>query len=299
VANLITFLIKNNYPTSLFFYYKINPMEKPISRVVPLAPKQNAPGFRSVDIFTYEHDIEPFLVFTEFHMDRPIFGPHPHAGVSVMTYMLPDSPGAFLNRDSRGDRSVIEPGGIHVTQAGSGVKHDEVPTMPGTDCHGFQIWINHADRDRLVAPAAYHAKPAEVPEWSTDGVHLRVIQGHFNGLTSPITLVTSTLLFHVRLAPHASVAVAAREMAFTYLMAGELLANGQPLAAKALVKYGAEGDVATLRAGATGAELMFASGTPHREPIVYGGPFVMTTAEQMHDTRLRLGRGEMGELAGL
>jgi redox-sensitive bicupin YhaK (pirin superfamily) len=27
---------------------------------------------------------------------------------------------------------------------GSGVKHDEVPTVPGTDCHGFQTWINHA-----------------------------------------------------------------------------------------------------------------------------------------------------------
>jgi hypothetical protein len=57
--------------------------------------------------------------------------------------------------------------------------------------------------------------------------------------------------------------------------------------------------VATLRAGAAGAELMYASGTPHREPIVYGGPFVMTTQEQMHQTRLRLGRGEMGQLAPL
>lgn len=274
-------------------------MEKPINQIVPLAFRQNAPGFRSVDIFTYEHDIEPFLVFTEYHMDRSIFGPHPHAGVSVMTYMLPDSPGAFLNRDSLGDRSVIEPGGIHVTQAGRGLHHDEVPTAPGTDCHGFQIWINHADRDRLVAPAAFHAKPSEVPEWNEGGVHLRVIQGHFGGLKSPITLVTSTLLFHVRLAPHASVALEAREMTFAYLMGGELLADGQTVAAKALARFGPEGDVATLRAGAAGAELMYASGTPHREPIVYGGPFVMTTQEQMHQTRLRLGRGEMGQLAPL
>jgi hypothetical protein len=29
---------------------------------------------------------------------------------------------------------------------------------------------------------------------------------------------------------------------------------------------------------------------------VYGGPFVMTTEAQMRDTKLRLGRGEMGEL---
>jgi quercetin 2,3-dioxygenase len=274
-------------------------MEKTISQIVPRAFRQNAAGFRSVDIFAHEHAIEPFLVFTEFHMDRPIFGPHPHAGVSVMTYLLPDSPGAFLNRDSLGDHSLIEPGGIHVTQAGRGVKHDEVPTVPGTDCHGFQIWINHADRDRLVAPAAFHAKAAEVPEWSGDGVHLRVVQGQFAAISSPIKLVTRTLLFHLRLGPHASVALEAREMAFAYLMQGELLANGQTVANQALILYGPEGDQATIRAGAAGAELMYASGTPHREPIVYGGPFVMTTEQQMRDTRLRLGRGEMGELLPL
>lgn len=96
-------------------------------------------GLKSVDAFHTEYDFEPFLVFTEFYMSRPIFGPHPHAGVSVMTYMLPDSKGSFLNRDSAGDESIIEPGGIHVTQAGSGIKHDETPTVLGVDCHGFQI----------------------------------------------------------------------------------------------------------------------------------------------------------------
>jgi hypothetical protein len=62
-------------------------MKKAIKKTTPLSFKENAPGFRSIDIYHSKFDIEPFLVFTEFHMDRPIFGPHPHAGVSVMTYM--------------------------------------------------------------------------------------------------------------------------------------------------------------------------------------------------------------------
>jgi quercetin 2,3-dioxygenase len=106
-------------------------MEKQIKNISSLHFKQNAPGFLSVDLFHAEHGFEPFLVFTEFHMDRPIFGPNAHAGVSVMTYMLPDSQGSFLNRDSLGDHSIIDPSGIHVTQAGSGVKHDEAPTIAG------------------------------------------------------------------------------------------------------------------------------------------------------------------------
>jgi quercetin 2,3-dioxygenase len=91
-------------------------MLKKIKSINQLHFKENFPGFSSVDTYDTEYGFEPFLVFTEFHMDRPIFGPHPHAGVSVMTYMLPDSKGSFLNRDSRGDKSTIEPGGLHVTQ---------------------------------------------------------------------------------------------------------------------------------------------------------------------------------------
>jgi redox-sensitive bicupin YhaK (pirin superfamily) len=41
---------------------------------------------------------------------------------------------------------------------------------------------------------------------------------------------------------------------------------------------------------------MFATGIPHNEPITYGGPFVMTTPEQMAETKRRYARGEMGKL---
>ncbi|MGL5892887.1 MAG: pirin-like C-terminal cupin domain-containing protein, partial [Bacteroidia bacterium] len=47
------------------------------------------------------------------------------------------------------------------------------------------------------------------------------------------------------------------------------------------------------------ANFLYVSGTPQNEPIVHGGPFVMTTDEQMHETKKRLGRGEMGELMPL
>ena len=190
-------------------------MQKQIKKISNQQFKQNAVGFNSVDTFHSEYGFEPFLVFTEFHMDRPIFGPHPHAGVSVMTYMMPDSKGSFLNRDSRGDHSIIEPGGIHVTQAGSGVKHDEVPTVTGTDCHGFQIWINHADKDRLVEPKAFHAFSKDVPEFKSENVLIRIVQGQYQNLKSPIELVTKTTLFDVTLQPNTSIEFDAMEMAFS------------------------------------------------------------------------------------
>lgn len=271
-------------------------MQKQIAKITPLVMKPNPMGFTSVDIFHHELNIEPFLVFTEFHMDRPIFGPHPHAGVSVMTYMMPDSKGSFLNRDSKGDHSIIEPGGIHVTQTGSGIKHDEVPTEIGVDCHGFQIWINHADKDRLVEPKAFHASANEVPEINTDDFRLRVVQGSFAGKASPIQLVTETLIFDVSLQAGAGIELPAKAMAFVYLMNGNISIGDRTVEGRSMVSFGEAGDLVNIQSAAGPAHFLFASGTPHHEPIVYGGPFVMTTEEQMRATKIRLGKGEMGEL---
>lgn len=271
-------------------------MEKSIQRITRQVLQPNRLGFTSVDMFHTEFQFEPFLVFTEFHMDRPIFGPHPHAGISVMTYMMPDSTGSFLNRDSLGDHSIIEPGGMHVTQAGSGIKHDEVPTITGVDCHGFQIWINHADANRLVEPKAFHASAKEVPEWVEDAFVLRILQGSYRDLSSPIDLVTKTSLFDVTLQPNARLELPAAEMAFIYLLSGTVAVGGQHVSARAMINFTTEGNQVIVQAADETASFIYASGTPHHEPIVPSGPFVMTTDAQMVDTQLRLRRGEMGEL---
>jgi redox-sensitive bicupin YhaK (pirin superfamily) len=271
-------------------------MEKQIKEISQKQLVENSDGFTSVDMFHTEHNFEPFLVFTEFHMDRLIFGPHPHAGISVMTYMMPDSEGSFINRDSRGDNSIIEPGGLHITQAGSGVKHVEYPSVAGTDCHGFQIWINHSDTDRLVAPDSFHASAADIPEWRSENIVLRVIQGSYLGISSPIKLVTETCLFHALLEPNSEIEFDASEMAFIYNVSGELFAGGQKILPLTLVLFKSEGDKVKAATGNSKASFLFASGTPHNEPIVQGGPFVMTTDEQMNAAFERLRRGEMGEL---
>lgn len=274
-------------------------MQKTIKKITKQVLQPNHMGFTSVDMFHTEFDFEPFLVFTEFHMDKAIFGPHPHAGVSVMTYMMPDSKGSFLNRDSRGDHSIIEPGGIHVTQTGSGIKHDEVPTVNGIDCHGFQIWINHSDKNRLVEPKAFHAFSKDVPEYNSEIVRVRVLQGAYQQLTSPIELVTKTILLDVTLLPNATIELDAKEMAFIYLMKGSIFIEGKEIRSTAMINFEKAGDRIVVTTGKEVAHFMFASGTPHNEPIVHGGPFVMTTNDQMKATQERLRRGEMGELLPL
>ncbi len=254
------------------------------------------PGLKGVDIFASQYPIEPFLVFTEYLMDRPVFGPHPHAGVSVMTYMLPDSKNSFINRDSFGDISEIEPGGVHISQAGKGLQHDEFPKINGIEAHGFQIWINHADKDRLVTPKAIHAKPSEVPEVITGDYKLRIIHGEYDNQRSQYQMVTDVNLLHVFLNAGKSITLHAQEMAFVYSLNGNGDVDGEKILAQSMVNFSKEGNQIVVNAGENGLEFMLGTGVPHNEPITYGGPFVMTTPEQMADTKRRYGRGEMGEL---
>lgn len=271
-------------------------MNKSILKKHDLKFKQAFPGLKGVDIMAHSYPIEPFLVFTEFLMEKPVFGPHPHAGISVMTYMLPDSQGSFINRDSQGDFSYIEPGGMHIMQAGSGMYHDEFPKVTGHETHGFQIWINHADKNRFVTPKSMHASAKEVPEKTTDDYKVRIVHGEFEGIKPNYKMVTAVNLFHVFLHPNKSITLDALPMAFAYALKGSGKSEGENIQAQTLINYSLDGDKVTISASAQGLEFMFATGTPHNEPITYGGPFVMTTKEQMIETQRRHANGEMGNL---
>lgn len=254
------------------------------------------PGLSGVTIMAKDFAIEPFLVFTEFKMDKPVFGPHPHAGISVMTYMLPDSKGSFINRDSNGDFSTIEPGGLHITQAGSGIHHDEFPSMTGVETHGFQIWINHTEEMRMITPKAIHANANDITEIKSDDATIRLIHGQYGSYNSSYQMVTDVTLLHVFLTPGRSLHLPAKEMAFIYGLKGNGFSNGQEVNPQRLINYSEEGDLLEISAVNNGLEFMFGTGIPLKETITYGGPFVMTTPAQMQETRIRYAEGKMGKL---
>jgi quercetin 2,3-dioxygenase len=63
-----------------------------------------------------------------------------------------------------------------------------------------------------------------------------------------------------------------------------------------MVSFEKPGYKVRVKTGARTANVIFATATPLNEPIVHGGPFVMTTAQQILETTHRLQRGEMGTL---
>jgi hypothetical protein len=122
------------------------------------------------------------------------------------------------------------------------------------------------------------------------------VAGSFEGQRSPFELVTPVTLLHVQLHAYQAITLSAEAMAFVYTLSGAGTTLEKPLLPQTLVTFADGGDIVTVSAGADGVEFLFATGKPHATPLVYGGPFVMSSDEQMHQARLRLGRGEMGTL---
>ncbi|WP_137111173.1 pirin family protein [Rhodobacter sp. SY28-1] len=239
--------------------------------------------------------IDPFLVISLFEMRGPLFPPHPHAGFSVATYIFPESEIGFWNQDTLGNSNLIRPGSLHLTVAGAGVMHEETVTRSGRTALGLQIWIDHADADREVAPAALHLAAADVPTTTADGVTRRVLLGTSGGLTSPISAPLSARIVDIDLHAGAVVeeTVPAGETAFAVIRAGEVETDGGRAGpGTAVFLNGAD-----LRLTARNdARLTVFGGPPLRHAVIPAGPFVASTEAQVRTFRARFAAGGMGRL---
>jgi redox-sensitive bicupin YhaK (pirin superfamily) len=252
--------------------------------------------------------ISPFIGIDAFTMAQPVFGPHPHAGMSAVTVLLPESPSSVINRDSLGDRSRIEPGDIHWTQAGRGMQHEEVPAVPGQATLGLQVFVNLAAAHKQADPVAFKVRAADMPHVRFHEGSLRVVAGRFADLdgtehVSPLALdkrwLTPGQIWDLTLNPHAQVVlpVARGHNAFAVVHAGLAQVGERSVPAQHAVLFERQGDVLNLQAGAQGLRAVIFSGAPIDEPLVAKGPFVGNTLHDLAAYAQAFQRGQMGQLS--
>jgi redox-sensitive bicupin YhaK (pirin superfamily) len=271
-----------------------------VTSIVHVPHHQMSPSFGSYGLrSSSDIALDPFISIDHFRMSAPTFPPHPHAGFSAVTYMLPDSQGAFVNRDSLGDQSLIEPGALHWTQAARGMMHEEVPQQSGTECHGLQIFVNLRSADKHKTPHAFHVASDQVPVFENDGVRVRVLAGEFAAKASPLTsLLTPVSLFDVSLVDGKSVEIpfASSHNVFVLVLGGVAQIGANQVVANSAVGFNRDGDAIVLTGSKGGAHIVVAAGNPISEPLVFGGPFAMNTRAEVVDAQQRFQRGEMGRL---
>ena len=106
--------------------------------------------------------IDPFIGVEHAWVSAPTFPPHPHAGLSAVSYLFLDLETGIVNHDSIGSRNLIQPGGLHWATVGSGIVHEEVPAEAGKTVHSVQVFVAlHAER-RSIAPFALSLAPQGV-----------------------------------------------------------------------------------------------------------------------------------------
>ena len=108
-------------------------------------------------------------------------GPHPHCGLSTVTWLVD---GMAVHTDSLGSEQPIRPGQLNLMSAGHGIAHaEQTPADRRGPMHGVQFWVAQPESTRHGAPAFEHH--ADLPTTGIGGLAATVLLGAFGDLSSP------------------------------------------------------------------------------------------------------------------
>lgn len=257
-------------------------------------------------------DFDPFLLLDEMGPMEVAPGEakgapdHPHRGFETVTYLLS---GEMEHKDSSGRAGQLRSGDVQWMTAGSGVVHAEMPSAEfmrtGGRMHGFQLWVNLPQRDKLMKPRYQEIPSSRIPKaTSADGlVSVTVIAGEAMGEKAVIETRTPIIYLHYRLEPGgvATQRVPHNYNAFAYVVDGAGLfgAEGERGVDGQMVMFAPDGDEVRIEnpADAKAAlEVLVIAGAPLNEPIARYGPFVMNTEAEIRQAFEDYRRGRMGAI---
>ena len=218
---------------------------------------------------------------------------HPHRGFETVTYLVD---GVFEHQDSNGGGGVITNGDTQWMTAGQGILHIEKPpeslVVSGGLFHGVQLWVNLPKAQKWVDPRYQDLRGNSVVLLASPdgGTLVRVIAGDVAEHRGPGSTYTPMTMVHATVSPGAELTLPWRHdfNALAYVLAGDGYAGPErsPVRTGQLVVFG-PGEALTV--GADGAqdsrhpnlEVLLLGGQPIREPVAWGGPFVMNTKQEI------------------
>lgn len=231
-------------------------------------------------------------------------GPHPHAGIETVTYLIS---GRNEHHDSAGHRGIVGPGGAQWMTSGRGVIHAEYP-RPENEAemmqHGIQLWTTLPRALKTMEPRYQRIDRDAIPVIALTDATVRVIAGHYDGTQGAADVLMPTLLWHITVAPgktfSAAVPTTDEVAAYVFEGVGGFSSNAQRVSVGQLVVYENTGDAISFsNTGEVNLEVMLLGGAPAEGPLVFHGPFVMNSVEQVRAAEQAYHAGRMGELEEL
>ena len=242
-----------------------------VARILP------SPRRRMVGPFIFVDHMGPVTLAPGVGFD---VRPHPHIGLSTVTYFLA---GENVHRDSLGSVQVNRPGDLNLMTAGRGVVHSERADAAfratGGLMHGIQIWLALPDANEDDAPSFEHHPAATLPAIE----HGRVLLGTGFGARSPVHHPSEPLLVELELAAGTAVDLPADvEERALFVIEGELCVGSEALGANKLCVLRGRAVARAVAAIPTRALLL---GGPALGPRFIEWNFVASTRERIERAR--------------
>lgn len=227
------------------------------------------------------------------------FGPHPHRGMETVTFILE---GDIAHKDSGGNDSVIESGGVQWMTAGSGLIHAEVSSekfkKEGGPLEILQLWVNLPAKLKMTEPKYHGLQKSDIPEITFDDgkVKAQIVSGNLNqtcgGFETQTEINLASLFFSS--GGNLQTEVPEEHNILFYVIKGEIKIQGETIKALHLVEFNNDGENIQIEA-LEESVILFGHAKPLNEPVVFGGPFVMNSKEEIDQAYEDYQNGKLGK----
>ncbi len=122
--------------------------------------------------------------------------PHPHIGLSTITYLLA---GEIMHRDSLASEQPIRPGEVNWMTAGRGITHSERferARAEGGRIDGIQTWVALPKECEETDPMFSHHGPEDLPTYQGEGLRATLIAGDAFGARAKVKTFSPMFYVH-------------------------------------------------------------------------------------------------------
>ncbi|NQX82190.1 MAG: pirin family protein [Flavobacteriaceae bacterium] len=222
---------------------------------------------------------------------------HPHRGFETITIMFE---GNMQHRDSLGNKAQLNSGSVQRMNAGSGIIHggDMRADSKTKRFHEMQLWVNNPSVDKMSQPDIHNVSDKEIPSSIVDNMELKVFSGEINGLKGPITTKAKTQIAHLVSKGKGEIKIGEfpkGNNVMIYVLEGSVYINNTEIEQYKLVSLSENGNSIIIKTSKS-AQVMILSGKPLNETVVYGGPFVMNTQQEINQANIDFSQGKFGQI---
>lgn len=262
---------------------------KTIRNIISAKPAMEGAGVRINRVFGYyeKEMTDPFLMMDYFNTSNPDdyvkgFPWHPHRGIETITYMIS---GEVEHSDSLGNSGIIRAGDVQWMTAGSGIIHQEMPQKTADKFHGFQIWLNLPQINKMVDPVYRGIEKVSIPVINEENSTMKLISGNYKNISGPAKgLFVQANLMDIHLQADSEIKIGSTSdeniLAFVFEGSGHFNTDFSELISENHLVILDNGKDFYCKSGSGGLRMIFLAGLPLKEPISWRGPIVMNTSEE-------------------